>query len=283
MPPSLPQATRDPTPAPDSPPLDESSQDSGCGTESVQQPSSQPAGPARPTSLPVYFSEWTRPTDLPADIDWPLPASYLAAPHGPPPPGCSDTIDEWPPPTRYHEIPFNLSIRERSELRYVEEGGVATAAAQSVLQDIATRRERLDLKNLRLYDRTLASDAGIVRELPPPPPPLPHPPSHTLAFGSHAFDFFIAASTHSRTPAGCAPPSQGSLSTRERTYRARPGAVDSRRQRPASRPGWPLTATCRCSTQRRPCCANPAGNRLGRRARLRAARRTAPTRPAARR
>ena len=75
----------------------------------------------------------------------------------------------WPPLTRFREIPFRLSIRERVELRNVQEGGVPTAAAQSVLKDIAARQERLELKNLKLYNRTLASDAGIVRQSFPTP------------------------------------------------------------------------------------------------------------------
>ena len=78
-------------------------------------------------------------------------------------------MDVWPPLTRFREIPFNLGIRERVALRNVQEGGVPTAAAQSVFEDIAARQERLELKNLKLYNRTLASDAGMVRQQFPIP------------------------------------------------------------------------------------------------------------------
>ena len=87
-------------------------------TQCSSPPRSLPPGPA-PLAFPYIFRSGPAPQICPPTF----PASYLAAPHGPPPPGCGDTIDEWPPPTRHCEIPFNLSVRELSELRHIEQGG----------------------------------------------------------------------------------------------------------------------------------------------------------------
>ena len=74
-------------------------------TQCSSPPRSLPPGPA-PLAFPYIFRSGPAPQICPPTF----PASYLAAPHGPPPPGCGDTIDEWPPPTRHCEIPFNLSV-----------------------------------------------------------------------------------------------------------------------------------------------------------------------------
>ena len=84
----------------------------------------------------------------------------------PAPPGASDTLSVWPPDHGFTPIPFNLSIRETADLRYIEQGGVPTTAAQQILEDVGVRKERLGLKNLKLYNRTLVSDPGIVCKFP---------------------------------------------------------------------------------------------------------------------
>ena len=123
-----PASSRGPTPEPSD------SQDSGCfESDTAPEPATQPASPGR--ALPINFLGWDRPEHLPADITWPLPAKCLHPPHGPSPRGASETLSVWPPDHGYTAIPFNLTIREKAELRYIEQGGVRTAEAQQVIED----------------------------------------------------------------------------------------------------------------------------------------------------